>query len=291
MGLLTTNQKAAIANGVRVKHLFRLLLDPWEAGGLLDTTTISEVPLDIGEMESTLYNVSLQNPGDLSAQVRTFEFSENEVGNVAFLTTIGDSLLKYAIRHEMWLEDGSGQLPCSMWVGRIIDVQYKDRMDENGVVHPVSCTLTAEGTIGKYMRQLWTRDHGDDITKPHSVSPSGLVIDTVSSGWDNSGGFVRVWVQLNSSSSCTSSLDIRSGFGSSGIWTSTPVTGGAATTHQLSYVSSIPATSWGYGTTWSAVTVKPRLKLTRVSDSKVRLVQPPEIPAILSTDSSTARPW
>lgn len=290
MGLLTTQQIEDIKTRPIRQNLYLIVVpDSWEYDGIGDTTLIAgdDYVLDWGRRSSTMYNTSLQAPGELSIQTWSVEIANNYVTTSIFSGI--DNIVGRGVVHRVYSilpSGGQSALPCSEWVGRIVDVVFSDVIGPGGDVSESTYTLTMEGVLAKDLRSLWDKDHGDDVTKPNTVTPSGIVIGSVSSGWDMSGGNVRFWAQFSTSTACTSSCRFKIPGPTAALTTQTTASG---TLHQVSWTSSYPSWTGGLGGLFGGSGV--HIRATLNTGTIQRVVQPPDIPIITATQASVARPW
>jgi hypothetical protein len=275
MSLLNGKQKTDIGNGLTVSSDLWLYGPEWKDGIYDAMGQIADRVIDFGSREQTLYNVSLQSPGELSAQTWTIVVDNSDgllytgVTNSFFYSFAPTDC---AIRHTASI-DGD-YLPYSGWTGRITNMEYHDVVDSAGVIQPNTVTMTMEGVPGEYLRRLWTKDHGDAETKPHIVTPSGVAVTNMTAGWDLSGSTIRIWVQFNTSVSCT-------GRGKCYWSLLERISATAGTLHQLSFNYT--------GVTPISTTITPTIELD--TGSIKRILRKPEIPLSSTRVNSSARPW
>jgi len=293
MGLLATATKAAIP-GNRVRQTWSIIR-PTSAGatpssavvvGTTDTLRTSDTKarvIDCGTRRNSAGNISPKVFGEIDAGTYTVVMSNEtgffyyntypsafELSGTGFWANPRECLLKHEV--EQW--DGSAwtHLPCSPWTGRITDIAYEDTPTAGA-----TATIMASGFISDVVKKTWDNTaHTAITTVLDPYSPSGILLSTMTRGWDLISTHYHVWLQVTTGAACTGLMTFTRSF----TETSFTSTTSSGTLHQFS----VDIGTILYGGFFS-------LQFTRTSDSHVFTYATPVIPQLLSSEPESARPF
>lgn len=283
-GLLTAAQSSAIPNG-RFRHKWSIVRPDATSRTIHDDDGGPSRVTHRGQRSGTLYNVSMQEPGDLSAQ--EYQITARNIDGILYSSGASSYFfdgvsIYYAptecfLKHEVWIWSAGAwsELPCSPWVGKIKEVSHDDVLN-GGSWAPGSSTIKAEGVIGQQVRQVWTPDHGYDVENATPITPSGFLVHSITTGWDYSAPDYRIWVQFSTTASCSSTATFRP----SGLaWSVGTGSTSSTTLHQIS----INAASGNWGQ---------YLIFLKVNNGTLSIAKgEPDVPIVRRSNAQTARPW
>lgn len=194
MGLLTSDQLAAIQGGARVRQVWTLLV-PTSSDRTAFTETVihdddwsgDKCVIDAGKRRVSGYNVSLMEPGEM----RTGDYSF-EVANIngqfyqagaGTLFVNGAYLAKpqeCRVRHQLYVDVGHNGEPhpdapsLTVWSrwdeieavryeGRIVDVRYSDTGGATGAKPGTAVIETENADVSTVLLYRWQETDGEDV--------------------------------------------------------------------------------------------------------------------------------
>jgi len=300
VGLLTTAQKAAIP-GNRVRQTWSIIR-PTSAGatpsdavviGVDDPTRTGDTKarvIDKGRRGNSAGNISPKVFGDIDASSYSIVVS-NETG---YFYRKAGSAWQYGggyisqprecwIKHEVEVWDGTAwtHLPCSPWIGRVVDVSYEDAISHiDGSIISGAAVIRSEGYLNAILKNTWSKEEHTQITQAiDDYDTPSLLVSSISRGWRVETFTNHVWLQLTSSLECSGRLTLNS-INSPSRSDTTP----SGTLHQFDIDTLV-----GVGNPMFYCTFTVHLTVT--SGGAVYTYGYPLIPNMYSSEAASVRPW
>lgn len=179
MGLLTTDQKTAIAAGAPIAHRFELMMPvgsglapaDWADYGVFhdDTGAVAVSPCvtDPGQIRVEAYNVSMREPGRFGIANYVFEI-DNSTGrwspyhastwfHTEAFGTYDPDPLECWIKHQVFVKVGAtwSEITGVAYTGRIIEIEYN--------ATDATATITCEAVVSELLRQTWEESDSVDV--------------------------------------------------------------------------------------------------------------------------------
>jgi len=180
-GLLTAAQLSAIREGnIKVRQKWSMIV-PTDFGITTwttflfhdDTDPTKQRVIDAGSRQTSAYNISLKVPGTLRFPKYEIEVDNSDgyfsLYDISGVTQCFDRNYmiypkKSFLKHEIFLFDPDGtesELPCSPWIGRVIDVIFTDQSRaEKDIVLKIA-RIVCDQRHAVYYRRRFNENHGD----------------------------------------------------------------------------------------------------------------------------------
>lgn len=308
MSKLTEAQMAAMGDRPRYRHTWEILTPDSHQGNTpdladFDAQTIHDddggpyCVTDRGEIEVEGYNISLNNPGELSTGMYTIVADAGDdlfqYGNTAgYFYNVSASRAAYPqeclLRHRVYVWASGSWSQIHQYLGRIQSAEVTSLRSAAGTLKPATVTITARAYAACLLDREWTKDDAT-VTTLGTYTPSGIVIDTISTGWYISGSDYLLWIRFKSSPALYRARagvhPVSDAWDSSGDYDTTASygTGSESSTHTMTATKTSAAA--GTLNRWRLFLYK-----TSSTSTGIRLVMDNELPLLSVTGSQTNPP-